>query len=111
MKNLSLDELFDLYRDTIGRCTSDIRNRPDDDILYDLFEEFDVGAWSFLHEDNLTKLHGAGYIGDEAVKLSKQIRERWITLQKQDWTVCEIKQGMELQEVFDLCDRLKRIVS
>jgi hypothetical protein len=60
MSEISLAELYDLYLDTVGRCTSELKNRSDEEIQYNLFEEFDVGAHSFLQEDNLAKLHRAG---------------------------------------------------
>ena len=107
MNEISLAELYDLYLDTVGRCTGELKNRSDEEIEYNLFEEFDVGAHSFLQEDNLTKLRRAGYIDDEMLELSKDVRNRWLDLQNQSWTVQDIKSKKEWQELFDLCDRLK----
>lgn len=107
MSEISLSELYDLYLDTVGRCTSELKNRSDEEIQYNLFEEFDVGAHSFLQEDNLTKLHRAGYIDDEMLEISKDVRNRWLALQNKSWTVQDIKSKMEWQELFGLCDRLK----
>jgi len=107
MTQIPVSELYELYLDTVGRCTSDLRNRTDEDVAYELFEQFDVGAWSFLHDDSLEKLRHAGYIDDEMVGASKQLRERWLALQNQSWTIEEIRTRKEWQELFDLCDRLK----
>jgi hypothetical protein len=80
----------------------------DEEIEYQLYEQFDIGAWSFLHEDNLLKLREAGYIDDEMVAMSKEVRERWLALeQKRPWSIAEIKTGREWQELFELCDRLR----
>jgi hypothetical protein len=107
MSQISAQELYELYIDTIARCTSEVRNGSDDEIQYNLFEEFDVGAHSFLHEDALSRLRDAGYIDDEMVALSKQVRERWLALQPQSWTAEEIKSKEEWRQLFQLCDQLK----
>lgn len=107
IKAISLDKLFEVYLDTVERATSDIRNRQDEEILYDLYEQFDTGAWSFFHEDTLANLRQGGCIDDEMVALSKEARERWLKLFERDWTVAEIKTNPEWQKLFEICDRLK----
>lgn len=107
MSEISLRELYELYLDTLGRCTSDIRNRSDEGILYDLFEEFDVGVHSFFHTDNLAKLQTAGYIDDEMLRLSNEVRRKWLGLQHGGWTIQQIKTEKEWQELFELCDQLR----
>jgi hypothetical protein len=102
-----MNELYEFYLDTIERCTSEVRNLIDADIEYNLFEEFDVGVHSFLHEDNLAKVRDAGFIDDEMFEVSKEVRVRWLALQKDSWTTEEIKKNKEWQELFELCDRLK----
>jgi len=107
MKEISLAELYEYYLDTVGRCTSALLHQSDEDIGYNLFEEFDVGAQSFLHEDNLAKLYEAGYIDEETLAVSKGVRVRWFALQSRSWTIEEIKSSMEWRELFGLCDWLK----
>lgn len=107
MTEISIDQLYELFLDTIGRCNSALREQSDEEIAYELFEEFDVGAQSFLHEHSLNKLRDAGYIDDEMVAMSKKLRERWLALENGSWTIPEIKTRTEWRELFDLCDRLK----
>jgi hypothetical protein len=107
MNEISTAEVYNLYLDAIGRCTSELRNLTDEEIEYNLFEEFDVGAHSFLHDDNLTKLHQAGFIDDEMLVVSREVRERWLALQKRFWSIEEVKTRQEWQELFHLCHRLK----
>ncbi len=107
MADISLAELYELYLDTVGRCTSGLLHQTDEEIKYHLFEEFDVGAHSFFHDDNLNKLRRAGYIDDEMLAVSKEVRKRWLALQNKSWTIEEIKSKKEWQELFQLCDRLK----
>jgi len=107
MRDISAAELYGFYLDTLGRCTSELRHQSDENIQYELFEEFDVGAHSFLHEDNLVKLRCAGYIDDEILDVSKEVRERWLALQNKFWTMEDIRNKREWEELFELCDRLK----
>ena len=107
MTEISTDHLYDLYLDAVGRCTSELRNLTDEEIEYNLFEEFDVGAHSFLHEDNLAKLRDAGFIDDEMLALSREVRQRWLALQKRSWSIEEVKTRKEWQDLFEFCDRLK----
>lgn len=107
MTEISTAELYDLYLDTVGRCTSELRKLTDEEIGYNLFEEFDVGVHSFLHDDNLAKLHRAEFIDDEMLEISRQVRERWLALQKRSWSIEEGKTTKEWQGLFELCDRLK----
>jgi hypothetical protein len=109
MKEISVAQLYGLYLDTLGRCGSDLRHQSDEVIEHQLFEEFDVGAHSFLHEDNLIKLRRDGYIDDQMLSMSKEVRRLWLTLEKKAWTISEIKTTREWQALFELCDRLRLI--
>lgn len=107
MADISTTDLYDLFLDTIGRGTSEICRLSDEEILYNLFEEFDAGVHSFLHEDNLTNLRHAGLIDDEMMTWGKEVRRRWLILQQGPKTVQKIKNNSEWRELFEFCDRLK----
>jgi len=103
--------LYEDYLDTLERCGSHLLQESDEEIAYQLFEQFDTGATSCLYEDSLIVLRQAGYIDDEMVLMSKEIRERWFALlaleEKRPWSIAEIKTEKEWQELFALCDRLR----
>ena len=105
---ISTAELYELYLDAVSRCTSKLRTLSDEEVEYNLFEEFDAGAHSFLHDDNLTKLRRAGFIDDEMVAISRQVRERWVDLLKRSWSTAQVKAAKDWQELFELCDRLEQ---
>jgi hypothetical protein len=108
MNEISVDELYDLYIDAVARYTSELRNRSDEEIGYELFEEFDIGAISYLHEDNLRKLQVAGYIDNKILTVSKEIRVKWLALQDKKWTFEEIRTEKEWQDLFELCELILR---
>jgi hypothetical protein len=51
---ISVSDSYELFVETVGKCTSDVLARNDEHIQCELFEEFEVGAHSFLHEDPMT---------------------------------------------------------
>jgi hypothetical protein len=101
MTAISARTLFCLYRDTVARATSAILSKSDDEIAYDLFEEFDVGTHSFLHDESLARLHRAGLLSADGVSLSRQLRARWLALQEDhDWSIAEIRTHPAWQDLF-----------
>ena len=53
---LSIEERYEIFKNTIEECGTDILLENEDMIEYKLFEEFAVDAVSFLHEDMLDVL-------------------------------------------------------
>lgn len=106
MSEITLQELYKLYVGTLRWCSSNVRSLSDEELLCNLFEEFDVEARSFLHEISLGKLREAGLIDDEDVEVSKKIRRRWLALENQSWTPEQIRCEAEWDDMFKLCDSL-----
>lgn len=106
MSEISTTELFGLYLDTIARSTTKVLQLTDEEIAYNLFEEFDAGAHSFLHVDNLNKLCDAGLIDDESLAISKKVRTTWMELQRRPSSIEDVKTTKQWRELLDLCDRL-----
>ena len=107
MSDITLQELYELYVGTLRWCSSNVRSLSDEELLCNLFEEFDVEARSFLHEISLDKLREAGLIDDDDVEVSKEIRKRWIALESQEWTPEQIRCESEWDDLFKLCDSLR----
>lgn len=63
--DISADRLMESYIDTLQKCGTYLLTMSDDDIEYYIFEEFDIGATTFLHDDTLTKLTKADLINKE----------------------------------------------
>lgn len=109
--DISPDQLYDLYVDTMARCSSSLLHKNDDDIAYDLFEEFDIGACSFLHVTSLTILHDAGYIDDVLMHLSMAIRHQWFFLQKGTYSLSEIRTDKQWRRLYAMGDIINDILA
>jgi hypothetical protein len=106
MSRISNEQLYELFVDTAKRCSSGIALLSDEQIEYNLFEEFDIGVRSFFHDDTLNKLVEAGMIRKEAVPICQEIRSRWIELDESNWTIDEIKGHPDWRRFFSSCDSL-----
>jgi hypothetical protein len=111
MRGISPKQLYELYIDAIQRCTSDLLNRGDEDIECELFEEFDIGAYSFLHEANLLRLREAGSIDDEVMSESKAVRAKWLDLQESARSVHDVRTREEWHELLRMCDAIRMKLS
>ena len=107
MSDATADELYEQYIYTLERCIPPVISKPDPELLYDLFEEFDIGVRSYMHDVCLNVLFQAGMINSEIVEASKDIRTRWLALQRRSWTIDEIKTNSEWRDLFALCGALK----
>ena len=74
MKEISPEELYSLYKDTLYKCQSKIFNYADDIVETMVFEDFVIGATSFLHDDSLNTLINNHLIEKKQYDLSREIR-------------------------------------
>ncbi|MBO6051122.1 MAG: hypothetical protein J6P65_03975 [Bacteroidales bacterium] len=81
VKELSPKELYELYEDTLHQCGSHIFDYPDDIIETMVFEDFDIGVHSFLHDDSLNTLFNNHLIDKKQYDLSRRIRELFLEIE------------------------------
>ena len=74
MEVISPEELYSLYKDTLHKCQSKIFNYADDIIEMMVFEDFVIGATSFLHDNSLNRLLDNHLIDKKQYDLSREIR-------------------------------------
>ncbi|MBH5320070.1 hypothetical protein I6N90_19900 [Paenibacillus sp. GSMTC-2017] len=107
-KGISVSNLMELYLETIQSCGTYLLHEEREIIEYQIFEEFDIGVFSFLHEDNLTILREAKLINDTIMASSLILRNKVIKLQCGDkWNVDGVRNSSEWREVLELTDEIK----
>lgn len=82
MKEITPEELYELYVDTLHQCGSHIFNYPDDIIEMKVFEDFVIGAISFLHDDSLNRLLNNHLINEKQYDLSRKIRALYLEIEE-----------------------------
>jgi len=105
---LEICKLLELFIDTLNKCGVYLLEMEDTCIGYNIFEEFDIGAISFLHDNTLKKLKGANLINDNIAKMSSELRSNFLALQDTDlWNVDSVKHATEWRNILELSDIIK----
>ena len=95
MEKISDKQLMEMYLDTLEKCGAYLLKKSDEDIEYNLFEEFDIGATTFLHDTVLGKLKLAGYIDSNIIEKSKKLRNQYMIRNVGTAEFSKIKQGLK----------------
>lgn len=112
MYDLSVIKLMNCYLDSLKDCGMYLLSVDESEIEYRIFEEFDIGATTFLHNINLTKLKESGLINDLIMSKSAELRMKFLSLQNGDkWDVKSVKSEFEWQEVLLLADEIKEMLA
>jgi hypothetical protein len=103
---ISLDELEKWFLDTLMRSSSSVISRDDETIGYNIFEEFDVGVVSYLHDDSLKRLLDNNRINLQMYNLCRRIRSLALALLQKQREVEFVKKDPGWAEVFSLSDEV-----
>lgn len=110
IQSITTEELDELFKDTLGRCTMKLLDESDEEIGYQIFEEFDIGATSFLHDNSLKKLLEAGRIDDEIATLSRELRNLKISMQESgNWDIDLVRSAPIWKQLFELSDKIRQL--
>jgi hypothetical protein len=108
---ISSNKLMEFYIDTLEKCGTYLLEMSDEDIEYNIFEEFDVGAISFLHDDTLSKLKEANLITEEISQKSSVLRSNFLLLQNTDlWNIDSVRNSQNWNEILKLSDEIKSLL-
>lgn len=110
MEQLSEQNLLELYDDTLDKCGAFLLDEDDETNGYNIYEEFDIGVFSFFHVDSLQRLHESGLISTVKFNESSLLRRMVIDLQSTgEWDIGHFRTSDKWREVMRLCDRLKAL--
>lgn len=109
METISIQELNELYNDTLQKANSNLLLQDDEWIEGELFEDFDVDVHSFLHENTLERLYKANFLNKEIKDLSFQLRAKAIELLQKERTAEFVRKSNEWRELFELADKIIKL--
>lgn len=108
MSEIMIETLFQMYLSTFHHCGKFLLDLSDEQIGTYLFEEFDIEATTFLHENTLSKLKCAELINEEEYASSKALRQKFMKLQGTSlWNVESVKTAAEWLEIMQLADSIR----
>lgn len=111
MNHISAEKLFEYFLETFDYFGTHLLFMSNQDIMDNLFEEFDANVHSFLHEDSLDVLLEKGFIDQEIYNLSLELRKEYLVLDEQpSWSVSDIKTDAHWLELMKLADLIKEKV-
>ncbi|TGM98460.1 hypothetical protein [Leptospira dzoumogneensis] len=103
-------DLYYLYSDALNRCRIELLSADDETIEYEIFEEFDIEAVSFLHPEALMKLFQSGYISEEKMKKSEQLRELVDSLREnEEWSLESFRHSKNWVAVLEMAEQIRRL--
>ncbi|OCA72293.1 hypothetical protein BBI01_09150 [Chryseobacterium artocarpi] len=104
-------KLYDYFLDTLSHCGTFILDSNKEDIEYQIFEEFDIGIISFLHENSLKQLLDSKFITFDVYNKCLLLRKQVLELQELDlWKIDLIKTNEKWRDVILLCDEIKDMI-
>ena len=108
MQELTVAEKYSFFKDSFSHCGLFLLDLNDEDLLYYLFEEFDMDAISFLQTTMLESLRQSGYINDEIVSMCQSLRDMYLKLENNPkiWRAEEIRSSSDWLELFRLADKI-----
>ena len=107
---LSIEGRYDLFKNTLAECGSNILLESDDIIEYKLFEGFAVDAVSFLHENMLDALLSEGLIDDDIYEKCKKLRRLYLSMQSDSSlrNASHVKESSEWKKLMQLSDEIRQ---
>lgn len=105
---LSIEERYDLFKNTLAECGSAILLEREDIIEYKLFEEFAVDVVSFLHENTLDIFLDEGMIDDDIYIKCKNLRKLYLSMQSDSslQNISHVKESSEWKKLMKLSDEI-----
>jgi len=108
-EEITIEAVYEYYTDTIQRCGMYLCNASDDDIEYEIFEEFDIGATSFLFDDVLHKLNDANLITEDIMIKSSLLRRKFFEIQGTPlWNIEAVRTSDEWKDILLLADEINQ---
>lgn len=110
MEEITVEKLFELYTDTLEKCGMYLLDESNETIEYNIFEDFDIGVHSFFHPDNLNILFRNGFISENKLIKSIELRDKIIAIQNSnEWAIEYFRLSPNWKEALSLCDEIKTL--
>lgn len=108
MEQITEQELFEFYNDTLNKCGVFLLQEDDETIEYNIYEDFDIGIHSFFHPDSLQRLYDSGLISEDKLNESILLRNKVIDIQNTDeWGFEHLRTSEKWKEIMTLSDKIK----
>lgn len=112
MRAIAPVELMEFYIEALQQCGMYLLDMSDDDIEYYIFEEFDIGVGSFLHENSLNRLKDANLISEQVFQNSVKLRSSTMALRNTaQWNIESVRRDDKWRDILMLSDEIKSLLN
>ncbi|MEK6507437.1 hypothetical protein [Myroides sp. C4067] len=109
MKEISEEQLYSYFLETLNCCGTFLLDRNDDEIEYLIFEVFDINVRTFFYCDTLIKLLTNKRISIETYEKAERVRCLYLSTEGTDlWSINGIRESDIWKEIFNLCDDIRK---
>lgn len=107
MEVMELNELYAIFCSAMSHCGTFLLNCNDEEIDYNIFEEFDGDCVSFLSDISLNSLLAGNYITKEIYNSAVELARLFRALESTSlWNTKAIKTNEKWLQVFLLADKI-----
>jgi len=112
MAKLTTEQSFDFYLTSLERCGMHILELTNNEIEFQIFEEFAMDYPASLSKYTLNVLVENGVIDENIVHLSKEFQTKLLIIERGNslWNVNALKESLEWKEVLQLSDEIKELI-
>lgn len=112
MIKLTIEQSFDFYLGSLERCGVHLLEMVEEDIEYEIFEEFETEHPASLSRYTLDVLESNGIIDENIAQLSKELQTKLLILERGNslWNVDALKKSSKWKEILQLSDEIKELI-
>jgi len=111
MIQLTIEQSFDFYLNSLKRCGLHLLEMTEDEIYYQIFDEFATEYPASLSQYTLDRLESEGLIDSQVSELSKLLQKKLLEIDNTDhWDIDKVKHSEKWKKILELSDEVKKLV-
>jgi len=101
------------FKHVLEQCGCFLLNSSEDDIEYYIFEEFDIGVRTYMHNEMLQLFLEDGLIDNDIASKCKLLRALFVDIQPnlpEIWNISAVKNHPKWRKILELSDEIKTLL-
>ena len=108
-----IEKRYAEFKHVLEHCGCFLLESSEDDIEYHIFEEFDIGVRTYMHEDMLGLFVDNGFSDKDMEGKCEMLRTFFVDIQpnySELWNVLAIKSHPKWRVILELSDEIKKML-
>ncbi|MBQ8489915.1 MAG: hypothetical protein IJ535_09055 [Pseudobutyrivibrio sp.] len=106
---LTIDERYEIFKNTLCKCSSKLLNKNNEEFKYLLFEDLAVEINSFLHDTALDTFIEEGYIDESIYNKCIELRDLYLNEEENYMSLSDvnkIRESTKFNKMIKLADEI-----